>query len=328
MLPLSLAEPIFAASLVFILFYAARLLPRAPDRREWTSIALFGLATGLIGVSNGRREVLTTTIASPLALAAVAVPGVLIGVVVLVGGDVRAFGKHARPVAGIAYGFGSGVSLGVSELAIKGIAAVYSSDGLAAAAYASAYPYVAVGMAALGLAQLQIGLQRCRMSIVVTVLTVTAKTDARHRRDDAVQGGVAEPTACCSACGSARSRWRSSPSCCSPARGGAATPTASRWRRPCGRAGAPDQAWPRNASSSHHEARSRVTLACTTNGRSRGPASQSVTGARSSGRRTVTASQPKPRPIAAMSAGGNRTVSSGCPSGPKWWTSAPYASSS
>src|ERR1022692_5172783 len=49
---------------------------------------------------------------------------------------------------------------------------------------------------------------------------------------------------------------------------------------------------------------------------------------RSSAARTVTASQPKPRPIAAMSAAGNLTVSSGCPPGPKWCTSAPYAASS
>jgi hypothetical protein len=110
-------------------------------------------------------------------LAAVAVPGVLVGVVVLVGCDVRAFGRHARPLAGIAYGIGSGVSLGVSELAIKGMAAVYNAHGLAAAAYGTAYPYIVVAMAVLGLAQLQIGLQRCRMSIVVTVLTVIAKTE-------------------------------------------------------------------------------------------------------------------------------------------------------
>jgi drug/metabolite transporter (DMT)-like permease len=176
MLPLTIAEPIFAASLLFILFYAGVFFRERLTGREWTSIALFGAATALIGVSNGRREVLTTNIASSYALAAVAIPGVLIGAIVLIGGDVSAFGKHARPLAGIAYGIGSGVSLGVSELAIKGIASVYNDNGLAAAAYATPYPYVAVAMAALGLAQLQIGLQRCRMSIVVTVLTVTAKT--------------------------------------------------------------------------------------------------------------------------------------------------------
>jgi drug/metabolite transporter (DMT)-like permease len=176
MLPLSIAEPIFAASLVFILFYAGVFFRERLTGREWGSIALFGVATALIGVSNGDHEVMTGSVADPIVLASVVGPGVLIGVVVLVGGDVRAFGRHARPLAGVAYGFGSGVSLGVSELAIKGVAAVYSSHGLPAAAY-TAYPYVTVGMAVLGLAQLQIGLQRCRMSIVVTVLTVTAKTE-------------------------------------------------------------------------------------------------------------------------------------------------------
>jgi drug/metabolite transporter (DMT)-like permease len=176
MLPLTLAEPIFAASLVFVLFYAAVFFHERLTGREWASVALFGAATALIGISNGRREVLTSTVAAPLSLAAVAVPAVLVCVVVLVGGDVRAFGKHARPLAGIAYGVGAGVSLGVSELAIKGVASVYNAHGLVAASYTTAYPYVVVGMAVFGFAQLQIGLQRCRMSIVVTVLTVTAKT--------------------------------------------------------------------------------------------------------------------------------------------------------
>jgi drug/metabolite transporter (DMT)-like permease len=177
MLPLSIAEPIFAASLMFILFYAGVFFRERLTGREWTSIALFGVATALIGVSNGDREVLTTHVPDPLVLTAVVGPGVLVGVIVLVGGDVRAFGRHARPLAGVAFGFGSGVSLGVSELAIKGVAAEYSAHGLAAASYATVYPYVAVLMAVVGLAQLQIGLQRCRISIVATVLTVTAKTE-------------------------------------------------------------------------------------------------------------------------------------------------------
>lgn len=177
MLPLSIAQPIFAASLVFILFYAGVFFRERLTGREWSSVALFGVAIALIGVSNGRREVMTSGGTGAATLVAVVVPGVIVGVVVLVGGDVRALGRHARPLAGVAYGFGSGVSLGVSELAIKGVAAAYSAHGPAAAAYATPYPYVGVVMAVLGLAQLQIGLQRCRMSIVVTVLTVTAKTE-------------------------------------------------------------------------------------------------------------------------------------------------------
>ncbi len=58
-------------------------------------------------------------------------------------------------------------------------------------------------------------------------------------------------------------------------------------------------------------ARPAVTLASTSSGRSRGPSSHAFTGPRSAGSRTVTPSQPKPRPIAAMSAAGNRR----CPAG-------------
>jgi drug/metabolite transporter (DMT)-like permease len=176
MLPLSLAQPIFAASLLFMLFYAGVFFGERLTGREWACVGLFLLATAMVGASNGRHEELTSAVAGPLTLAAVVVPGILVGVAVLVGGDIRTFGRHARPLAGIAHGIGCGVSLGVSELALKGVAAEYSAHGLAVAAYGSPYPYVAVGMAALGLAQLQIGLQRCRMSIVVSVLTVIAKT--------------------------------------------------------------------------------------------------------------------------------------------------------
>jgi hypothetical protein len=119
---------------------------------------------------------MTDSVAGPLVLTAVVVPGLLVTAVVLVGGDIRAFGRHARPLAGVAYGFGTGVSLGISELSIKGVASIYSNHGLSAAAH-SPYPYVAIGMAVFGLAQLQIGLQRCRISIVATVLTVAAKTE-------------------------------------------------------------------------------------------------------------------------------------------------------
>jgi len=176
MLPLSIAQPIFASALVFPLFCAAVFFRERLSGREWSCVALFGLATLLIGVSNGQGEVLTSSIATPLTLAFVVVPAVLVAFVVFVGGDIRSFGRHARPLSGVAYGIGSGVSLGVSELSLKGVAVVYNDHGIAAAIYTTPYSYVAVGIAVLGFAQLQIGLQRCRLSIVTSVFTVTAKT--------------------------------------------------------------------------------------------------------------------------------------------------------
>ena len=86
--------------------------------------------------------------------------------------------------------------------------------------------------------------------------------------------------------------------------------------------------WPRNASSSHHEPRAALTLASTTSGRPRGPASQSRTrrqvGGRAHGQPVAAVARGRSRPGPVS---GNRTVSSGCPSGPKWCTSAPYAAS-
>src|SRR5262245_20624853 len=98
MLPLSLAIPIFVASLGFMLFYAGVFFRERLTGREWLSIGMFGGAIALIGISNGARQVMTDTVASPLLFAAVVVPGVVITVIVLVGGDVRAFGRHARPL--------------------------------------------------------------------------------------------------------------------------------------------------------------------------------------------------------------------------------------
>jgi drug/metabolite transporter (DMT)-like permease len=176
MLPLTIAEPIFAASLVFLLFYAVVFFRERLTGREWGSVALFGAATLLIGVSNGEGEVLTSSVAPGSTLAVIVVPALVIAAAVLVGCDVRAFGRHARRLSGVAYGIGSGVSLGLSELSLKGVASAYNEHGLMAAIDGTPYSYVAIGMAVVGFMQLQIGLQRCRISIVSSVFTVTAKT--------------------------------------------------------------------------------------------------------------------------------------------------------
>ncbi|WP_043497545.1 hypothetical protein [Georgenia sp. SUBG003] len=77
------------------------------------------------------------------------------------------------------------------------------------------------------------------------------------------------------------------------------------------------------ASASHQDGWSPRTLASISSGRLRGPSSQARTPSRSARRRTVRAVNPYPRPTAAMSVGGNVTVSIGSPEPAKWWTSAP-----
>ena len=61
---------------------------------------------------------------------------------------------------------------------------------------------------------------------------------------------------------------------------------------------------PRKASESHHDPPSDAIGACTSKGALRGPVTQSATPRRSAGARTVTASNPYPRPTAARSISG------------------------
>jgi hypothetical protein len=82
--------------------------------------------------------------------------------------------RHARPVTGIAYGLSSGFPVGTAELAIKG----WSDDAHATSLRIAAtpWPYLTVLAAAVGFGIMVAAFQRCRVSIVATVMTVSAKT--------------------------------------------------------------------------------------------------------------------------------------------------------
>lgn len=175
-LPLSVAQPIFASSLILLLGFAAIYFGERLSRREWASVALFGVATVLVGLSSGPQHKMAETIAPVTTMLAVAAPALLVATVVWILGDRKSKGRHARRLAGVAYGIGAGACFGMAEVCLKGVAAVYSAHGSVTAVFATPYPYLIVVMTAIALAQLQIALQRCRISIVTAVLTVIAKT--------------------------------------------------------------------------------------------------------------------------------------------------------
>lgn len=183
-MPLSVAQPIFAVSLVFLVLYAVLVLGERMTGREWVSIALFGVATVLIGLSSGSAtgigatdtDTLSETVAAPIKIIAVSAPAVLVAALVWLIGDRRSDGRHARKLAGVAYGIGAGACAGLAEAGILGIAAVYDHQHSVPAVLQSPYPYLTVGMAAIALGQLQVALQRCRLAIVASVLTVIGRT--------------------------------------------------------------------------------------------------------------------------------------------------------
>ncbi|MEO3825121.1 DMT family transporter [Actinomadura sp. B10D3] len=180
--PLAVAQPIFAVSLVFLVAFAVRFLGERLSAREWASVALFVLATMLIGLSaTGEGEphadaTLARTLARPWTMIAVCAPAVIVAALVWLVGDRRAGGRHARKLAGVAYGIGAGACAGLAEAGIRGISIVYQDTGSIRAVMESPYPYLTLGLAAIALGQLQIALQRCRVAIVAVVLTVIGRT--------------------------------------------------------------------------------------------------------------------------------------------------------
>ncbi|MEV4003256.1 EamA family transporter [Actinomadura sp. NPDC049753] len=173
-LPLSTAVPIFMSGIVPLLlialvFFGERLTPR-----EWLSLVLIGGAILLLTASLRGDEPIGSADAPLWRIAAVVAPAVLVPVLILVLGDHRPDGRHARPVTGIAYGLSSGFPVGTAELAIKG----WSDDAHATSLRIAAtpWPYLTVLAAAIGFGIMVMAFQRCRVSIVATVMTVSAKT--------------------------------------------------------------------------------------------------------------------------------------------------------
>lgn len=180
--PLAVAQPIFAVSLVLLVAFAVRYLGERLSVREWASVALFVLATMLIGLSATSEgepradATLVGTLTRPWTMIAVCAPAVIVAALVWLVGDRRAGGRHARKLAGVAYGIGAGACAGLAEAGIRGISIVYEDTGSVRAVIESPYPYLTLGLAAIALGQLQIALQRCRVAIVAVVLTVIGRT--------------------------------------------------------------------------------------------------------------------------------------------------------
>lgn len=78
---------------------------------------------------------------------------------------------HARPLTGVAYGISSGVLIGTAEAAMAAIARTPIGSVLT-----TPFPVLFVLAVGLGIGQLQIALQRCRMITLVFIATVVAKT--------------------------------------------------------------------------------------------------------------------------------------------------------
>ncbi|WP_205717563.1 hypothetical protein [Actinomadura soli] len=173
-LPLSTAVPIFMSGMVPLLLIALVFFGERLTAREWLSLLLIGGAILLLTASLSGDEPIGSADTPLWKIAVVAGPAVAVPVLILVLGDYRPDGRHARPVTGIAYGLSSGFPVGTAELAIKGWSD--HADAARPEIALTPWPYLTVFSAAIGFGIMVMAFQRCRVSIVSTVMTVAAKT--------------------------------------------------------------------------------------------------------------------------------------------------------
>ncbi len=174
-LPFGTAQSVFSAGLVLLLIYAGVFLGERLRPREWTSVVIFALATVMLGLAGSGSDSTDLDPGPPATWKLVLVAGLPLLATILIwpNGDRGHGGRHALPLSGISYGIGAGICSGVAESGVRGMATVWADQGTFWSLVTTPYTSLTLVMAAATLAQLQVALQRCRVSIVATVITVT-----------------------------------------------------------------------------------------------------------------------------------------------------------
>ncbi|MFB4301317.1 hypothetical protein [Actinomadura sp. NTSP31] len=187
-LPVVAALPAYGLSLVLLLVVGMSGFGERPTSREWLAVVIVvaAMVTAALSVLPAHGEPLADALHRPDGAGAaqalplwkaglVFVPSLGLPLWMFFLRDRPVAGRHARPITGIAYGLGAGVLLGATEVFGQGMALMLAGHR-GTAVLSSPHPYLFVLAGVLGLGLLSLGLQRCRLTIIVTVVTVTAKT--------------------------------------------------------------------------------------------------------------------------------------------------------
>jgi hypothetical protein len=172
-LSLTAATPAYGAGFAVLFLIAVGVYGERLTGREWFGLLTFGVAGVMAALSAlPSRNVESTLPPSGLAMA-IMVPSLLIPIVLFSIGDIKQGGRHARPVAGVAYGVSIGMLIGMGEMAVKGLTIMYDSGVRDVAEFAGApYAYAVLAGPGLGILLGQVALQRGRVVIFGSVGTV------------------------------------------------------------------------------------------------------------------------------------------------------------
>jgi hypothetical protein len=174
--PVTLVQPVLACGVAVVLVLSRVLLREQLGAGERACVAVMAVSLLCLALSMGGPATGAGHDASTIAMTAVAVPSVLLGLVVASSAMRGTGGRHRAPNPGVSYGVGTGLLYGVAALAIKALSGVLAGHrGVAhtvIAVVASPYLYVMAGCSLAALGLFQTALQRCRASIVVPASSI------------------------------------------------------------------------------------------------------------------------------------------------------------
>jgi uncharacterized membrane protein len=176
--PVSLVQPVLASGVALVLVLSRLVLRERLGAVEVRCVVAMAGCVILLAASSGGTGTRAGHHASPGAMAAVAIPSALAGLLVgllVAGAPLRRRSVGDR--APVYFGVGTGLLYGVAALAIKALSGILVVNRGAASIVtgiaASPYLYVFAGCSAAAMLLYQVGLQSCRAAILVPVSTVT-----------------------------------------------------------------------------------------------------------------------------------------------------------
>jgi drug/metabolite transporter (DMT)-like permease len=177
--PVSVVQPVLSFSAALVLVLSRLVLRERLGTAEFWCVAAMAASVVLLAASTGGTSTGAGHYASPRWMAAVMIPSVAIGLLV-VADLARTRGAHRAPATGVRYGLGAGLLYGVAALAIKALSGIlvrnHTAAGIVTGIVTSPYLYVLAGCSVAALLVFQVALQSGRASIVVPVSTVASST--------------------------------------------------------------------------------------------------------------------------------------------------------
>jgi drug/metabolite transporter (DMT)-like permease len=167
--PLTVAQPVFASGIVFLLLLSMTVLGERLTAHEWTGLAGIAAGVGCVLASVDPHTDVAGTGGHVLRVLLVAAPSTVAGLAVFL-----AAGRRGGDVP---YGLAAGIVYGVAGMVAKGLSASIDFSGPAAVARSaleSPYFYLLGLVTLAGFVVFQTALQRGRASIVAPVSSVVS----------------------------------------------------------------------------------------------------------------------------------------------------------